>query len=119
MSQLEVEFVPDARPATATFQLRGEANYRDAPGLRRALFDAIAASADKNFVVELAGVEKMDTAAMAVLVEACIATRGGDTPIFLMCPSDSVRKVFELAGLEEALTRCYSSWEDLRSAMVA
>ena len=36
-----------------------------------------------------------------------------------MCPNRSVRKVFELAGLEEALTRCYSSWEDIAAAAVA
>ncbi|MCP4200597.1 MAG: STAS domain-containing protein [bacterium] len=119
MSTLEIEFDPDAREATATLKLGGRAGYREAPQLRRALFDAIAASAGRNLVVELALVEKMDTAAMAVLVEGCIATRGGETPIFLMCPSSSVRKVFELAGLEEALTRCYTSWEDIATAAVA
>ncbi len=119
MSPLEIEFFPDAREATATLKLGGRIGYREAPALRRALFDAIAASTDKNLVVELAMVEQMDTAAMAVLVEGCIATRGGEPPIFLMCPSRSVRKVFELAGLEEALTRCYTSWEDIATAAVA
>ncbi len=119
MSPLEIEFVPNAREATATLKLSGRAGYREAPRLRKALFDAIAVSAGKNLVVELAMVERLDTAAMAVLVEACIATRGGEPPIFLMCPSRSVRKVFELAGLEEALTRCYSSWEEIAAAAVA
>ncbi len=119
MPSLEIEFVPDAREATATLKLSGRVGYREAPRLRVALFDAIAASAGKNLVVELALVEKMDTAAMAVLVEGCIATRGGEPPIFLMCPSDSVRRVFELAGLEEALTRCYTSWEDIAAVAVA
>ena len=119
MSSLEIEFVPDAREATATLKLSGRAGYREAPKLRQALFDAIAVSAGKNLVVELALLEKVDTAVMAVLVEACIATREGDPAIFLMCPNRSVRKVFELAGLEEALTRCYSSWEDIAAAAVA
>jgi anti-anti-sigma factor len=119
MPPLEIEFVPDAREATATLKLSGRAGYREAPKLRRALFDAIAASTGKNLVVELAHLEKMDTAAMAVLVEGCIATRDGEPPIFLMCPSRSVREVFELAGLEEALTRCYSSWEDIGAVVVA
>lgn len=117
MSSLEMTFVPEAREATAALRLSGDVSYREAPELRRAVFDAIAIAKDKNLVVELAGVKSMDTAAMAVLVEACIATRGGEPPIFLMCPSESVRKVFQLAGLEEALTRCYGCWEDVETAI--
>ncbi len=97
--------------------LRGRASYREAPELRRTVFDAISVSADKNLVVELDEVETMDTAAMAVLVEALMATRDGDPSMFLMSPSDSVRRVFRLAGLEEALTRCYNCWEDLETAI--
>ena len=97
--------------------LRGRASYREAPQLRQAVFDAIALSADKNLVVELDEVETIDTAALAVLVEALMATRDGDPAMFLMCPSNSVRRVFRLAGLEEALTRCYHCWEDLATAI--
>ncbi len=97
--------------------LRGRASYREAPQLRQAVFDAISVSADKNLVVELGEVETIDTAALAVLVEALMATRSGHPSMFLMCPSDSVRRVFRLAGLEEALTRCYHCWEDLETAI--
>jgi len=117
MSPLQIEFVADARQATALLHLQGRASYREAPELRRAVFDAISVSTDKNLVVELGEVEAIDTAALAVLVEALLATRGGDTPIFLVCPSDSVRQVFRLAGLEEALTRCYHCWADLEDAI--
>ncbi len=116
VSALEIEFLPDAREASAILRLGGRASYREAPDLRRALFDAIAAVRDKNLVVELGRVERMDTAALAVLVEALIATRGGEPPIFLISPSESVRRVFDLAGLEEALTRCYDCWEDFEPA---
>lgn len=115
MSALKIEFVPDARQATATLKLGGRASYEEAPELHRALFDAIEIAKDKNLVVELAGVEAMDTAAMAVLLEALMATRDGEPAIFLMSPSPSVQKVFALAGLEEALTRCYTCWEDLET----
>ena len=117
MSALEIDFDPDAKESTAKLHLRGRASYREAPDLRRAVFDAIAVSTDKNLVVELDEVETIDTAALAVLVEAMMATRGSSTPIFLMCASDSVRQVFRLAGLEEALTRCYHCWEDLETAI--
>ena len=117
MPPLQIEFVPDAMEATALLHLRGRAGYREAPELRRKVFDAISVSADKNLVIELDEVETMDTAALAVLVEALMATRDGSPPIFLMCASDSVRQVFRLAGLEEALTRCYHCWEDLETAI--
>ncbi len=116
MSALAIEFLPDAREASAILRLEGRASYREAPELRRAVFDAIAATREKNLVVELGRVEKIDTAALAVLVEALIATRDGDPPIFLISPSESVRRVFHLAGLEEALTRCYDCWEDFEPA---
>ena len=54
------------------------------------------------------------TTCMSVLVEALMATRDGTPTVFLMSPSESVRKVFRLAGLEEALTRCYTCWDDLQ-----
>ncbi len=116
VNALEIEFLPEAREASAILRLGGRASYREAPELRRAVFDAIAATHDKNLVVELERVEKMDTAALAVLVEALIVTRDGEPPIFLISPSDSVRRVFHLAGLEEALTRCYDCWEDFEPA---
>jgi anti-anti-sigma factor len=117
MSPLQIEFVPDAKEATAMLHLVGRASYREAPELRRAVFDAISVTTDKNLVIELDRVEAMDTAALAVLVEALMVTRDVDPPIFLMCPSDSVRRVFRLAGLEEALTRCYHCWEDLETTI--
>ena len=117
MSSLSIELDPDAREATVMLHLKGRATYREAPELRRALFEALEITGDRNLVVELDDVDEIDTAAMAVLVEAMMVSRDGDTTIFLMSPSESVRRVFELAGLEEALTHCYGCWEDLEKAI--
>lgn len=117
MSSLAIHFVPDALQATATLSLAGAASYREAPELRRVMFEAISVAEDKNLVVDLEQIESMDTAAMAVLVEALMATRDGEPAIFLMCPSESVRRIFRLAGLEEALTRCYTCWDDLTNTI--
>lgn len=118
-SGFEAEFNPSARPATATLRLRGRADYREAARLRRELFEAIAAAGDKNLVVELDEMDRIDTAAMAVLVEGLVATHDEGPTLFLVSPNESVRRVFELAGLEEALLRCYSCWGDLEQAMTA
>jgi anti-anti-sigma regulatory factor len=50
---------------------------------------------------------------MAVLVEGLARSleRGGD--LYLTAPRESVRRVFELAGLPEALDRCFSCIEEV------
>lgn len=114
---LDIEFLAEARPATAVLRLAGRATFEQAPDLRQALFEAVEAVPGKNIVVELDGVTRIDTSAMAVLVEGLMATQHSDTTIFLLNPSRSVREVFRLAGLEEALTCCFDSWEDFTSAV--
>jgi len=117
MPAFSTELAPDFKAATAMLQVSGIADYRQAPELRRAVFEAIGAARGKNLVIDLERVERVDTAAMAVLVEALMATRDGDTTIFLLHPNKAVRDVFELAGLEEALTACCGCWEELATAI--
>lgn len=112
-TQLEIDYIPDAVEDTAVLHLRGSASFREAPELRRRLFDAIADDDPPRLVVELADVDKMDTAAMAVLVEGMIATRRQGPDVFFCTPSESVKNVFRLAGLEEALERCYGCLGDV------
>lgn len=112
MSGLDIDYRPEVGSQTAVLHLRGQATYREAPELRRRLFEAVADRAAGRLVLELAEVEKMDTAAMAVLVEALLATRLEALELYFCTPSESVRKIFELAGLEDALARCYGCLDD-------
>lgn len=114
---LSIAFEPDARSATAMLHLGGDIGFREAAGLRAALFDAIEVSSDKNLVVDLHKVSRIDTAAMAVLVEGLLATKDRGPDVFLVGPNESVRRVFELAGLEDALVRCFHCWGDLELAV--
>ena len=95
----------------------GRATYREAPELRRTLLEAIGRPGLTHLVVDLAGVEKMDTAAMAVLVESLMTARGGGIELFFCTPSASVRKIFYLAGLKDALVRCYACQDDVEKKM--
>ena len=117
MSQLSIEFNPDAMAATAMFRLRGRASFREAGELREALLDAISVTGDKNLVVELEDVDSIDTAAMAVLIEALKATHDRGPDMYLLCAKESVRLVFRLAGLEDALTRCFSCMAEMEQAI--
>jgi anti-sigma B factor antagonist len=114
---LVTDLEPAARPATAILHLGGRASFREAPELRAAVFQAIEVARDKNLVIDLERVESLDTAAMAVLVEALMETKGSDTTVFLLHPSRAVQSVFRMAGLAEALTQCCDCWEDIAAAM--
>lgn len=115
MSQkLSIDYLPEAVENTAVLHLRGRVTFREAPELRSRLFDAIGThTAGYRLVIELAEVERIDTAGMAVLVEGLLATREQGPDLFFCTPSDSVHKVFRLAGLEEALERCYGCLGDV------
>lgn len=111
---LDIEYRQNVLDDTSALHLTGRATYKEAPELRRRLFEAIAEEPNEGrLVVELADVETMDTAAMAVLVEGLMATRKEGPNIYFCTPSDSVRDVFRLAGLEQALSRCYGCLGDL------
>lgn len=114
MQALEIDYRGDVLENTSVLHLKGHATYKEAPELRRRLFSAVAEEPKEGrLVVELAEVEQMDTAAMAVLVEGLMATRREGPHIYFCTPSPSVRDVFRLAGLEQALSRCYGCLGDL------
>ena len=116
-TSFQTEFQPEAANRPAVFSLMGRISYREAGQMRTALFEAIDRE-ELHLLVDLAEVETMDTAALAVLVEGLIATENTEKEIFLCTPSDSVRRIFHLAGLEGALAKCWGCM-DSASASIA
>ena len=116
-SPLVIEFEPRTRPTTATLRLSGNASFREAAELRRMVFAAIDEAGDGNLVVQLEDVDRIDTAGMAVLLEALKATHDRGPDLYLVGAGESVRKVFELAGYEDALVRCYGCWGEFEQAV--
>ncbi len=111
-SPFQAKFLHDVEGRPRILSLTGRISYREAARLRATLFEAISPGGQHVFV-DLAEVEAMDTAALAVLVEGMVATEGEKQEIFLCSPSDSVRRIFHLAGLEGALANC---WDCVDSA---
>lgn len=101
-----------ARPG-GLLRVRGVATFREAPELRERLFEAIDRAAGAPTIVDLEGVARIDTAAVAVLVEGLARSLEAGGDLFLTAPSVSVQRVFELAGLPEALNRCFSCIEEV------
>ncbi|MEM6792767.1 MAG: STAS domain-containing protein [Acidobacteriota bacterium] len=112
MSGLSITYRAEVEPQTDVLHLEGRVTFQEASALRDQLFAAIDGRSSGRLVLELADVERMDTAAMAVLVEGLLATRESDLHLSFCTPSASVRQVFELSGLEEALERCYGCLGD-------
>lgn len=112
-SRFGIEYDPQAGRYTAMLTISGAVTHREAPAMRRELLQAIEAHPERNLVVELSRVSRFDTAAMAVLLEGLMLTNGKEPEVFLVGASDSVTKVFSLAGFEDALLRCFGCMDDI------
>ena len=103
--------------AVLELQVHGPATHRQGVALRAALMEALA-SGSKIIRVDLSGVEEMDTAALAVLVEILMEARKQKLAVHLCRPSAAAERVFQLASfvrmvstfpsadLDQALRRC-------------
>ena len=100
-------------------QLRvsGTITFEEAPELREAIFAALGVKKDRPLVVELGGVKRMDTAGVAALLEGLIESRQRNRPYFLCGPSESVLRIFRLAGLPDALESCCRGPEEVRERL--
>ena len=92
--------------AGSTIHVRGRVRYSEVPALRTQLLDEIARSTSQQVVVELGGVDEMDTSGAAVLVEALLAGRARGMKVLFCSPSESVLQLFKLAGFEDVLEVC-------------
>lgn len=115
-ASFQAELKIEAPESPGVLSLAGRISYHEAPELRTVLFEAI--DRERPVLVDLGKVETMDTAALAVLVEGLVATEQKGQEILLCTPSDGVRRMFHLAGLDGALARCWGCLE-LATAHVA
>jgi anti-anti-sigma factor len=118
-SRFKVEYDPQAGQYTAMLTIHGAVTFRQAPELRRQLLQAIKAHPERNLVVELSHVTRFDTAAMAVLVEGLMLTTGIEPEVFLVGATESVTKVFSLAGFEDALVRCFGCMDEMHQQIAS
>jgi len=109
---LQTELTGPCDSGVCILSLSGGIDYRSAPELRERVFAALDSAGDGSLLVDLADVRSIDTAGMAVLVEALVASRERGTQLFLCGAGEAVRKVFRLAGLQEALEHCTSCREE-------
>jgi anti-anti-sigma factor len=106
----EPEGIPEARE----IRIRGRVTYHEAPELRRAILEQIETSGATRMILELGGIEKMDTSGAAVLAEALKTGEGKGMRVLLCGAGESVLRIFRLAGFEDVLDRCCTGWDETR-----
>jgi anti-sigma B factor antagonist len=82
--------------------VKGEIDIATSPRLIAALNDAVTDSSDA-VIVDLAGVEFMDSTGLALLVRAHRRLRGRGRGFAVVCPDGPVRRIFELTDMAETL----------------
>lgn len=83
----------------AVLAVRGELEVNGAPTLRLALIEAIEEEPGRRVVVDLEGVDFIDSAGLGVLVGGLTRARRHAGELVLVATGRSVLKVLELTGL--------------------
>ncbi len=81
----------------------GEIDVAAAPDLREQLVDLIETGATE-LVVDLEGVDFIDSTGLGVLVGAVRRARSADGDVRLVCTNTRLLKVFDVTGLDEVFT---------------
>jgi anti-sigma B factor antagonist len=79
--------------------VHGELDVDGAPELRRALIEAIDEQPGRPLVVDLEGVDFIDSAGLGVLVGGLKRAKDGEGELVLVATGQSVLRVLELTGL--------------------
>jgi anti-anti-sigma factor len=101
--------------AVAGVAVRGEVELATEPALTAAVQEAIRRSSGP-FVVDLGGVDFLDSTGIHCLVRARALLGREDRALALLRPRDNVRRVLALAGIDE-LVPVYDSYEELARAL--
>ncbi len=90
--------VDDTRPPYTVLSVKGEVDVYSAPRLREKLVE-LASEGKYQIVVDLEGVEFLDSTGLGVLVGGLKRFRSNDGELALVCTQHRILKVFEITGL--------------------
>jgi anti-anti-sigma factor len=95
----EVQLNIDRNEHTATVRISGEIDLTSAPRLEDEVTGLIGDSVS-NLTIELGGVSFMDSTGLRVLLKASKLLEGAGGNLVLRHPSDPVRRLLEISGLD-------------------
>ena len=99
---------------TREIRIQGRVTFDEAPELRKAILGEVEQTTARRLILELGGIDNMDTSGAAVLAEALRAGQNKGMRVLLCSPSESVIRIFRLAGFVDVLDHCCAGWEETR-----
>ncbi len=109
----------EGMPHASSMALAGRVTLDEASAVRSEILGWLTSTDASRIVMELSNVEKMDTSGAAVLAEAIRVGRDRGQSILLCSPSESVLRIFRLAGFEEVLRCCCADPEETHRRLTA
>ena len=91
------------RDGYTVLAVRGEVDVYTAPALRDRIADLLD-SGQQQLVIDLGGVEFLDSTGLGVLVAGLNRAREVGGSLSLVCPQERVLKLFRITGLDEVFT---------------
>lgn len=108
-----MDVVIEEREGRAIVVLRGDVDMENAPSARRALLDCVGSRG--TVLVDLSGVDYLDSSGVASLVEALQAARKRGSAFGLAAVSVASRRVLELGRLD----RVFAIYESVEAGLDA
>jgi anti-sigma B factor antagonist len=100
------------RDGAAILAVSGEVDVATVPRLREQLHGLVAQGSNR-IIVDLDGVDFLDSTGLGVLVGALKRVRSNDGELSLVCTQPRIRKVFEVTGL----TKVFSLFDSVDEAV--
>lgn len=100
------------RDGAAVLAVSGEVDVATVPRLREQLHGLVAQGTNR-IIVDLDGVDFLDSTGLGVLVGALKRVRSNDGELALVCTQPRIRKVFEVTGL----TKVFSLFDSVDEAV--
>lgn len=99
------------RDGVAVLEVRGEVDVYTAPRFRERLIEVVT-DGHRRVVVDLEGVDFLDSTGLGVLVGGLKRLRSLDGDLLLVCTQSRILKVFEITGL----TKVFSIFDSVEAA---
>ena len=105
MSLTDIPFALSVRRegAAVVVVVSGELDLVTSPRLRRVLLDLVRAQGSRSIVLDVASLTFIDSSALGVLVTVHRDLAAVDGLLTVRSPSNAVRRVFEITGLDRAI----------------
>jgi anti-sigma B factor antagonist len=109
---MDLGFYVEERDGWAVLCVHGEVDVYTAPRFRERLIELVS-QGQRQIVVDLEGVDFLDSTGLGVLVGGLKRVRSHDGELVLVCTKSRILKVFEITGL----TKVFSIYDSVKAAV--